>query len=199
MTHQGRIDGAYLIGPNAVLQLIPALRDSGIDPATVFAAAGAAAWLVQPPSAMVNENGVARLHQAVRRVVPPALAQAVLADAGRRTGDYILANRIPAPVRRMLQRLPSWLAALLLTRAIEAHAWTFAGSAVFAVAGRSPLTFTLTGNPIRADSQADAPVCVWHAAVFERLFQALVNLGAHAEETDCEAAGGACCCFRVRW
>lgn len=187
------------IGPNAVLQLIPVLRDGGVDPAPFFAAAGVDDWLADPPTAMIDQAGVARLHQAVRAMLPSARACALLAAAGRRTGDYILANRIPRAVRAVLRILPSWAASRLLTAAIGRHAWTFAGTARFAALGGAPPLFTLTGNPICAGETAAAPVCVWHAAVFERLFRVLVSPRARVRETLCEASGGVCCRFSVRW
>ena len=187
------------IGPNAVIQLTAALRAAGQSAlaAHIFTACGVPDWLDHPPGNMVDERRVARLHQAVRGTVPDAAA--VLRDAGRRTADYLLANRIPQPVQALLKILPARLAAAVLVSAIRRNAWTFAGSGTFAAHSANPTIFEITHNPVCAGERAPAPVCDWHAAVFERLFQALVSRKATAVETLCEASGGACCRFEVGW
>ena len=187
------------IGPNAVIQLLAALNAAGQAPlaSALFTAVGAGAWLIEPPGEMVDERKVARLHQAVRRAAPNA--DAIMRDAGRRTADYLLANRIPKPVQVVLKLLPPSLAAMILVSAIRRNAWTFAGSATFAAHAGSPTIFEITHNPICAAETAAAPVCTWHAAVFERLFQALVSPRARVVETCCEATGADVCRFEVSW
>ena len=59
--------------------------------------------------------------------------------------------------------------------------------------------FTLTNNPLIAGERAEHPLCAWHTAVFERLFQALVSRRTHAAETECEAEGDITCRFVLRW
>jgi divinyl protochlorophyllide a 8-vinyl-reductase len=189
------------IGPNAVIQLIHALNAAGLDQAaaTIFASASAGDWLKQEPTAMVDERRVAVLHQSVRRMLSPAEAGVVLADAGRRTADYILANRIPKFAQTILKLLPAPLAARLLTKAITAHAWTFAGSGRFSGAAGRPTIFEIAANPLCANEHAERPVCVWHAAVFQRLFQVLVSPNTRVVETGCGASGSACCHFVLDW
>lgn len=58
--------------------------------------------------------------------------------------------------------------------------------------GVPPLTLSIAANPL-----ALAPGCHWHAAVFERLFAALVWPGATVRETACCAAGDAACRFTI--
>lgn len=190
---------AALIGPNAVTQLRAALDAAGIDPVPLFRAAGVVEWLDHPPDAMIDEARVARLHRAVRDALPFARSSALLADAGRRTADYLLAHRIPRPARAVLKSTPPRLAAALFVPAIRAHAWTFCGSGDFAGQAGKPTVFTMTGNPMIHGEVSTAPLCVWHAAVFQRLFQVLVARSARAVETECEASGGACCRFVVDW
>lgn len=186
------------IGPNAVLQVTDALRAAGFAPQApaLFAAAGAQCWLAQPPSAMMDPFAAGRLHQAVRALLPPDQATTVMTDAGRRTADYLLAHRIPSAAQYVLRALPPWLSARLLTAAIRKHAWTFAGPGRFTARG---YVFTLTGNPLCFGEKAPGPVCAWHAAVFERLFQALVHPSALVTETDCEASGAIACRFVIHW
>jgi divinyl protochlorophyllide a 8-vinyl-reductase len=202
------------IGPNAVIQLIGPLRDEHIAE-RVFAAAGAAEWLVAPPSAMVDERRVVRLHRALREAVPQEQARRLLTVTGRLTADYILANRIPLPARTLLKCLPPPVACRLLVAAIRAHAWTFAGSASFVARPGDPTVFTLTGNPLCggtgnplcggtgnplcAGERALSPVCAWHAAVFQRLFEDLVSPRSRVVETACEAIGDRCCRFEIDW
>ncbi|PPQ38318.1 bacteriochlorophyll 4-vinyl reductase [Rhodopila globiformis] len=199
MTDDPRDTG--VIGPNSVLQLIEALRLAGLGAfcTQVFERAGVSDWLLNPPQAMVDEQLVGRLHQTVRAMAPPGQGKALMAEAGRLTADYILANRIPRAAQVVLKLLPPRPAAALLVKAITAHSWTFAGTGKFsAVAGR-PTVFTLVGNPLCAGEKAAVPVCDWHAAVFQRLFQVLVSPKARVVETECEASGGTCCRFEVDW
>ncbi|ABD89347.1 bacteriochlorophyll 4-vinyl reductase [Rhodopseudomonas palustris] len=194
-------DHAAKIGPNAVIQLIQALTAAGLDDAAkqIFAAAGVGDWLARPPGEMIDERPVAAIHQAVRRLLPPDQAVAVLTDAGRRTGDYILANRIPKFAQTILKLLPAPLAARMLVKAITAHSWTFAGSGRFSGQVGRNVVFEIVGNPICAGEHAETLVCVWHAAVFQRLFQVLVSPRSRAVETACGAHGDACCRFVVDW
>jgi divinyl protochlorophyllide a 8-vinyl-reductase len=189
------------IGPNAVIQLVEALRAAGLERAVApaFASVGAVAWLVAPPEAMVDAAQVGRLHRAVRASLPPAQAAAVMADAGRRTADYLLSARIPHPVQLLLKLLPAWLSAMCLVSAIRAHAWTFAGVGGFSACAGSPTIFELSGNPLCAGEHSPTPVCAWHEAVFRRLFQALVSPAATAVETSCAACGDEHCRFVLAW
>lgn len=191
---------AGLIGPNAVTQLSAALHHAGLDSAaaSVFAAAGASDWLAEPPGEMVDEQRVARLHVAVRATLP-AQADAILTEAGRLTADYLLAARIPRPAQAVLRLLPARGAAALLVAAIRAHAWTFAGSGRFRGDAGSPTVLQIFGNPLCAGTRAQGCVCLWHAAVFQRLFAALVAPRARVVETACEARGDGCCRFVVDW
>ncbi|MBS0641654.1 MAG: bacteriochlorophyll 4-vinyl reductase [Acetobacteraceae bacterium] len=194
-------DIAFRIGPNAVIQLLSALRSAGRHDlaAEACAAAGMPEWLDSPPSEMVDERIVARLHRAVRAALPLDAANLIMAEAGRLTALYLLANRIPRPVQLLLKCLPSRTAASILVKAISAHAWTFAGSGTFTAQVGNPTVFTLSNNPLIAGERAEHPLCAWHTAVFERLFQALVSRRTHAAETECEAEGDITCRFILRW
>ena len=183
-----------LIGPNAILQLVPVIEQAGGRELRdeIFAAAGV--FELPEKEGMIEETPAARIHQALRREVPD-LAPALAWEAGKRTGDYVLANRIPTFAQRILRVLPRWLAQPLLTRAIEKHAWTFAGSGEFRVT--APGIFELRRNPIVAGEYADRPLCHWHAAVFERLFRKLVSDDLRCAETACCAMGAPACRFEL--
>lgn len=184
------------IGPNAILQMIPVLERVGGRALRDELFASAGIFHMPRADGLIDEGPVARLHQALRREMPD-LAPTIAWEAGKRTGDYILANRIPRPVRALLRWLPAALAAPLLTRAIEKHAWTFAGSGRFEVVSRKPIVFALHDNPVVRGETADHCLCHWHAAVFEELFRTLVHPDMRARETACHAAGAPCCRFVI--
>ncbi|MGF7211279.1 divinyl protochlorophyllide a 8-vinyl-reductase [Skermanella aerolata] len=192
---------APAIGPNAVTQLVPALTRQGFDGMVpqVFARAGVSGWLADPPAVMVDERQVAALHRTLRAELPAEQASLVLAEAGRLTADYLLAARIPALAQAILKLLPASLSASLLVGAIKAHAWTFAGSGRFSARSGKPLILKITNNPLCAGEHAAAPICLWHAAVFRRLFEVLVSHHVRVDEIDCEACGDDACRFSIDW
>ncbi|TCZ66199.1 bacteriochlorophyll 4-vinyl reductase [Roseicella aquatilis] len=189
------------IGPNAITRMAEAL-DAALPAAEVdalFAAAGLAAYRRSPPERMVDEREVAALHRTLRARLPPARLEAVTREAGLRTGDYLLAHRIPRPVQALLRLLPAPLAARLLVSAIRRHAWTFAGSGAFAAWPGYPLRLAIAGCPLCRGMSAERPACGTYAATFERLFRRLVHRRARVTETACEAMGSAACVFELRW
>lgn len=185
------------IGPNSVLQLLP-LLDEALGRETrdqLLQACG----MERPPTdhGLMDEGPAAELHQRLRRDYP-ALAPTLTRQAGEMTGDYIIRNRIPPPALRVLRALPGWLSAPLLASVIEKHAWTFAGSGRFKVISKTPLIFELSNNPVVRGESSRAPICHWHAAVFQRLFNDIVDPDLHCEETRCCAAGARACRFELR-
>ena len=201
--HSGRI------GPNAITRVAEALPTVVGSGATwkLFERAGLVAYLRQPPQAMVDEREAARLHAELRASLGLEQARDVALAAGRATADYLLANRIPLPVQRLLRVLPAGIAARVLTRAIERHAWTFAGSGRFtarvplpAEAARGTrLVYEIRGNPLVRGVAAEQPLCGFYEATFEQLLRVLVRRGAAVEETACEACGDDSCRFELRW
>lgn len=162
-------DSGARIGPNAILQLVPVL-DQVQGRAARDRLLGAAGVAVPPDDAgMWPEDQCRAAHLAVWQGCGDR-AGAILTAAGQGTADYILAHRIPGPAKALIRALPGPLGARLLTAAIARHAWTFTGSGTFRVAARRPLTFEIAGNPLAFPGRP----CPWHAAVFSRLFQALV-------------------------
>lgn len=189
-----RASGAALIGPNAILQMIPVIeRVGGAD---MRRRLFEAARLAEVPSGahMIDEAQAAQLHQALRRIEPD-LAPGIAREAGLRTADYILAHRIPAMAQWVLKRLPAAIAARLLSKAIAKNAWTFAGSGQFRVIDST--RFEVQSNPIVTGEHAAVPLCHWHAAVFERLFDRLVAPGCICRESQCGACGAQACRFEL--
>ncbi|MGI1662482.1 bacteriochlorophyll 4-vinyl reductase [Palleronia sp. KMU-117] len=189
-------DHAGLIGPNALTQLLPLLERAGGARLRDRLLAEAGIFVLPDMTGLVDEAPVARLHQAMRAQIPD-LAPALAWEAGVRTADYIIANRIPGPVVVLLRGLPVPLAAPLLVRAIAQHAWTFAGSGRFEVLSRRPLRVAIHDNPVVRGEIASHRLCHWHAAVFERLFTSLVHGGWRAREVECCAMGHPACVFEI--
>lgn len=186
------------IGPNAVLQLAPAMDRITGEAArrALFAPLGFDP--LPDADAMIDERPVAALHRGLRRAHPEC-ATRIATAAGTATGDYILNHRIPHAARNLLRTLPAVLAAPLLTRAILAHGWTFCGSGRLTAHGRHPVTFTLENNPIPRPGESAVPVCHWHAACFLRLFRRLVHPRSQVTETACCASGDRACRFAISW
>jgi divinyl protochlorophyllide a 8-vinyl-reductase len=165
----------------------------------IFSQAGSPQWLDSPPAEMVDETRVARLHATVRELLPETRANSILKEAGRMTAEYLLANRIPRLAQTVLKILPPSLAARALTRAIGSHAWTFAGTGRFRGDIGSNATFEIWDNPLCRERDLTPGLCVWHTAVFERLFRELVSARTTAEETHCVRNGDPCCRFVLTW
>lgn len=188
------------IGPNAILRVAESLTAAGDldDRARVFASAGIAHYLAQPPQQMVEEGEVAALHRALRDLLGVDRARGIGRDAGLRTGDYLLGNRIPPFAQTILKSLPAGLAQRLLLKAIARNAWTFAGSAVFSVQPGRPTRLILDGSRVCGGAGADQPLCDFYAATFERLFRVLVDPATRVVEVQCQGKGDPLCVFEVR-
>jgi len=184
-----------VIGPNAILQLLPQIERIGGEARVAQMLEEAGIFEVPDGSHMIPEGDAARLHQALRRDEPDMAAQ-LATEAGRATADYILAHRIPAAVQVILKLLPAPLAARALSKAIAKHSWTFAGSGAFRVL--SPWCFEIGHNPIVHGEHSDTPLCHWHAAVFTQLYQVLVDLRSVCREVSCCAVlHGEACRFEI--
>ncbi|MCZ8179627.1 MAG: bacteriochlorophyll 4-vinyl reductase [Rhizobium sp.] len=181
------------IGPNAIIQTgqaLSALYGPGVA-RLIFEAAGLEHYIGSLPTTMLNEHEPVALFAAIQATLPHAEADRVLAEAGRRTGHYILENRIPPIARQFLPKLPAGLSSRLLVSAIARHAWTFAGSGRFEgrVTGwkRPVVTLVIAANPLAT------PGCPWHGAVFHRLFASLCGDVASVRHTQCCARGDGAC------
>jgi divinyl protochlorophyllide a 8-vinyl-reductase len=207
--HTATASTAGRIGPNAitrVAQVLPA-RIGAAQTLALFEAAGLAQRLREPPEDMVPEGEVRQLHVAMRAQLGPQLSAEVARAAGVATGSYLLARRIPQKMQWVLRRLPARLAARVLLAAITRNAWTFVGSGQFSARAARPdgapgetgFDLEVQRNPLCLGQRTEGPVCDYYAAVFERLFSALVHPQAQVREVACEARGDAACRFEVRW
>jgi divinyl protochlorophyllide a 8-vinyl-reductase len=194
-----RVDGR--VGPNAITRVAEALRAHRGERVCreVFAAAGLSRHLDVPPTRMVPEEDVAALQQALRAALGDAHAARVSREAGKLTGDYLLAHRIPRPVQWLLRALPAGIAARLLLATITRHAWTFAGSGVMRAEPGNPSRVTITGCPLCLGQHADHPLCELYAVTLERLFTRLVHPETVVREVSCEGMGAAACVFLIAW
>jgi divinyl protochlorophyllide a 8-vinyl-reductase len=184
------------IGPNAIIQLAESGRILGADAIvrTAFRRSGHAIWFERPPEDMLDEADVAAVHDALWCEAPKEIAEALIVEAGRRTADYVIENRIPPAVRRLLEALPAVLAEPVLLNAIARHAWTFAGSGNFLAAPDGLARFSIQANPLASPR---AGHCLWHEAVFTRMWQRLVSPRARVGELSCCGQGAPACRFRV--
>jgi divinyl protochlorophyllide a 8-vinyl-reductase len=194
-------DSLHRIGPNSVTRVAEALA-SAYDEKTLiglFELAGLGAYLEQPPTAMVDEREVTRLHQVLRAKLGVDDALDVARRAGVLTGDYLLAHRIPKGVQRLLAVLPARLAARVLLNAIDRHSWTFSGSGELSLDLSYPPRLSIAGCCICRGAQSTTPICDYYASALQRLFRALVQRNAVVTETQCQAAGAHACTFEISW
>ena len=189
------------IGPNAILQVIEAVTATKGESAceALFSFAGLLHHLAVKPTEMVSEHDVATLQRALRERFGAEEARALSWDAGLRTGDYLLANRIPKFAQVMLRFVSAPFAARILAGAIAKHSWTFAGSGTFSFRPGKPFVFEIVNNPLCSQIKAEEPLCDFYAATFERIFRAIVHPSSRVVETRCEASGDGACVFEVRW
>ena len=199
--HESVKGSAARVGPNAIIQMAAALHEEGGEAlaTSLLKKARLRHYLAEPPSGMVPESEVIALHRAVREHFDHQRAEALAARAGRLTGDYVMANRIPASARFLLHLMPQRFAAILLLKAITQHAWTFSGTGHFTVENNNPVRVSLANNPLCRGLKARTHQCVYYAATFEQLFSGLVASGARCTETACEAVNGPKCTFEIKW
>lgn len=190
------------IGPNAVVRLAEALTEvdaSGVARGQVFEAAGLAHYLLAPPTEMVDERDVVALHAALGQVLDERTAAAVAWRAGELTGDYLLAHRIPRAARRLLAVLPAPLASRALLSAIHRNAWTFAGSGGFSASPGHPVRLVITNSPLCKHAHERHPPCLYYAATFLCLFQALVSPRARLARAACRHHADGACTTEISW
>lgn len=187
------------VGPNAIIRMAEALEalEGQEACARIFSAAGLSAYLAAPPAEMVDEHEVAALYRATWLGLPAARAALVASDAGRRTGDYLLQNRIPKAAQRVLRLLPRRLALRLLLGAIGRHAWTFAGSGEFSYEVGVEPRITIRQSPLCLNLRLAEPACFYFAATFERIFREILAPACEVREIACAAAGDLECVFRI--
>jgi divinyl protochlorophyllide a 8-vinyl-reductase len=189
------------VGPNAITRVAEALRSHRGERLCreVFSRAGLAHHLETPPTTMVDEADVAALQAALRDTLGPAHAARIAREAGKLTGDYLLAHRIPTPVQWLVRALPARLGARLLLGSIARHGWTFAGSGRMRITAGNPARLEIEGCPLCRGARSPHPVCDLYAVTLERLFHRLVDPTTVVREIQCEAMGAPACTFAIAW
>ena len=182
------------IGPNALIQTVHVLQAqaSPDEVAAVLHACGLERLLTEMPSTMVDEQEFFDLADTLAAQRGVTETQAILREAGRLTGDYLLTHRIPRPFQRLLHLMPRRAAMKLLMTAIRKHAWTFVGSGDF--------TYTLGRRPqltIACSSNVTSAVCGFYGGTFECLFQTLVDAEAQVEMITTPPIVRTYCVYRV--
>ena len=184
------------ICPNVLIQTAYALCDRvGDDVAARLLTQSTSFGLRDLPQEMVEESKANALVRAVHDAYGLPFARGLMRESGRRTGDYLLANRIPKPAQWLLPLLPNEMALRVLLTAISKHTWTFAGSAHVHITPGDPAVITLQHCPLCAGQRASEPMCDFYAGTFGRLAQALLGPKGWAEEVACEARGDSACRF----
>ena len=188
-----------LIGPNAIIRTVEALREIAGVAATddLLKAARLERYREEFPATMVAQDDVTALYRAVRERLDEPAASAVARLAGVKTAEYILANRIPKPAQTVLRLLPARFASPALLSSINHHTWTFAGSGTVSIVSGAKPRIAIEGCPICRGAVSDAPACSYYAASFEGLFRALVTRRARVTEVECEASGAPQCTFEI--
>ena len=199
MTHASAEAGR--IGPNAIIRVAETLRDVLGEDTTqrIFARAELEPHLAHPPTGMVPEEDVGALQTALFDGLEEREARKIAFEAGVRTGDYLLANRIPKPAQAVLKLLPPSLASRILLGTIKKHSWTFSGTGDFSVENGHPVIVSIKGCPLCRGRHGDRPQCDYYAGTFLRLFEVLVSRNTFVREVTCEATGGPSCAFEIAW
>lgn len=195
------VSEVHRIGPNAITRVADALREEMTeeDVADLFGRAGIVEYLRAPPREMVDEREVTRLHRVLRSELGVERALRIGREAGVRTGDYLLAHRIPARAQVLLSWLPAKLASRVLITAIKRHSWTFCGSGLLRVRAQYPPALSIAGCCICSGAEAPVPLCDYYSSAIQRLFRALVHPRAIVTETACHGDGSDACTFEVIW
>lgn len=160
-----------LIGPNAVLQAVAVMEERLGVAETAAILADAQIERLPTGKHMIPEVEALRLHRWLA-LHDPMGAFLIAEEAGARTADYIIANRIPRAAVWLLKHLPAALAAPLLMAAIRKHAWTFIGAGDFAPDGA--WRFAIDRSAADDTVQPPDSLFLWYAAVFTRLYRVLV-------------------------
>lgn len=189
------------IGPNAIIQIAAALRQeygwAAVE--SIFTAAGLSRYLKEMPQEMVAETEVVSLHQSLQKQLGIDAARRISWQAGMRTGDYLLAHRIPKPAQFALRFLPSSLSSRILLHAIARNAWTFAGSGTFRYRAGRPVIISISGGLLSRGMHAFEPICDFYSATFATLFRTLVDSATEVREKARPSPSSDDCVFELRW
>ena len=192
---------SHLIGPNAIIQMIKTMEeDLGVrQTIDFFIDSKLSQYISHPLVGRVHEEDVCLIHQRLIETYGIEHAKRLSWQAGEKTADYLLKNRIPKLMGLILKHLPIKMSISILLRAISNHAWTFVGSGTFSYQVFKSITIYIESNPICKGIRSSEPVCDYYAGTFEGLFKSLIDTSIEVKEVGCEAQGDLSCSFRVVW
>lgn len=182
-----------MLAPQAVTSLFAAAAEALGEAAASELLRKAALFRLPEAQAPVPEDQTVRMYRALREGWPEA-ASAVARTAGHEAADALIEAQLSSRGQAMLSAAPWTVGAWLLGRWASQHSWTFAGSGAFRMVRE--MEFVIANNPFaRDEAGAEAPVCAWQEALFERLFQRLVDPRLICREMTCAAMGAPECRF----
>jgi divinyl protochlorophyllide a 8-vinyl-reductase len=197
-THTGPShDAIARIGPNAVIQVAAEFQARfGVERTATLVESTTGFSLDALPTEMIDERHAQALARALVEQLGPTLATNILREAGHRTGDYLLANRIPRIAQWLIRLAPRRIGLRLLLRAMQSNAWTFAGSGRFVISKATPVPdLVFESCAMCRNMHESQPMCDFYAGTFERLIRALVSRYSGVLEEECMALGHARCRF----
>ena len=189
------------IGPNAIIRVAETLRDVLGEDTTrlIFASAHLEPHLAHPPTGMVPEEDVGALQTALFDGLEESEARKIAFEAGLRTGDYLLANRIPKPAQAVLKVLPPSLASRICSAQSGSTPGPSPGPATSVSRNGHPVIVSIKRCPLCRGRHGDHMQCDYYAGTFQRLFEVLVSRNTFVREISCEATGGDSCAFEIAW
>lgn len=188
------------IGPNTIIQVAGVLHDRLSRSLAEAVLRDATPYTLDClPRDMVDEREAQAVVQALVRRVGARTATTVLREAGYRTGDYLLANRIPRLAQWLIRLAPRRTGLNILLKAMQSNAWTFAGSGHFLVVHtpRAP-ELAFEACTMCHGMHETQPMCDFYAGTFERLITVLVAPGMQVVEVECMAQGAPRCRFQLQ-
>lgn len=180
----------HRIGSDAVLHTLDALSEVGGDHLTqeIIDAAGLRHVVGQTLQEMVPQSVFSALVQSIEDLLPRSQVDLVAVKSGRKTGAVLLEQYIPEMAQKLLRTLPKRVAGPLLLRALEKHAWTFAGSASVHHIDGPPLKLVIGNNPMAIWG------CLWQCALLETVFRRVVSPDARIWQMACCESNPMECC-----
>ena len=142
----------------------------------------------------LSEARVARQHSLVRENWPGEASE-ILDMAGRVAAEVFVSQNITPKAILLLQNMPWSVSAWLVGKAARLNSAGFRGSGTFAIQTTSRLA--IYHNPLAIGVTADQPICHFHAAMFEHMFQRMSHRDFVCRETACMAAGHDHCSFEL--
>ena len=184
--------GGRHVGPDTVIEVLRATGDLLGEAAVGTVLAEAGLDRAPTPGSPIREDSAAAVHAAIRRT-RPGEAVDILTGAGTRSAQNVLEAGISSRARSLLASAPWTVAAWLLGRSMTQTSWSVFGSGKYELI--SGLEFAVTDNPFTRGETAEAPLCHYHTAFFQQIYDGLVDSRLICREVECAATGAPRCRF----